>query len=159
MHKKKAGKLQTGSTFPKQYWLAVNGKPKKSLAPNHAVHYMQSGLSQQLSDEIATCCIPKMAKFQCCNYLWLLMHLDQQICWHLTTVRQNCNLLYPWNSSISLLQLFIIIDAPWPADLILSDHWGETNDRLLTSVRRVLLDLWLIACQSLVITLIGCDQQ
>ena len=28
MHKKKAGKLQTGSTFPKQYWLAVNGKPK-----------------------------------------------------------------------------------------------------------------------------------
>jgi len=31
MHKKKAGKLQTGSTFPKQYWLAVNGKPKKNL--------------------------------------------------------------------------------------------------------------------------------
>jgi len=29
MHKKKAGKLQTGSTFPKQYWLAVHGKPKK----------------------------------------------------------------------------------------------------------------------------------
>jgi len=28
MHKKKAGKLQTGNTFPKQYWLAVNGKPK-----------------------------------------------------------------------------------------------------------------------------------
>ena len=28
MHKKKAGKLQTGSTIPKQYWLAVNGKPK-----------------------------------------------------------------------------------------------------------------------------------
>jgi len=28
MHKKKAGKLQTGITFPKQYWLAVNGKPK-----------------------------------------------------------------------------------------------------------------------------------
>jgi len=28
MHKKKAGKLQTGSTFPKQYWLGVNGKPK-----------------------------------------------------------------------------------------------------------------------------------
>jgi len=27
MHKKKAGKLQTGSTIPKQYWLAVNGKP------------------------------------------------------------------------------------------------------------------------------------
>jgi len=27
MHNKKAGKLQTGSTFPKQYWLAVNGKP------------------------------------------------------------------------------------------------------------------------------------
>jgi len=24
----KAGKLQTGITFPKQYWLAVNGKPK-----------------------------------------------------------------------------------------------------------------------------------
>jgi len=31
MHKKKAGKLQTGSTFPKQYWLAVNGKPKSSF--------------------------------------------------------------------------------------------------------------------------------
>jgi len=31
MHKKKAGKLQTGSTFPKQYWLAVNGKPKIHL--------------------------------------------------------------------------------------------------------------------------------
>jgi len=31
MHKKKAGKLQTGSTFPKQYWLAVNGKPKKDF--------------------------------------------------------------------------------------------------------------------------------
>ena len=29
MHKKKAGKLQTGSTIPKQYWLAVNGKPKR----------------------------------------------------------------------------------------------------------------------------------
>jgi len=28
MHKKKAGKLQTGNTIPKQYWLAVNGKPK-----------------------------------------------------------------------------------------------------------------------------------
>jgi len=28
MQKKKAGKLQTGITFPKQYWLAVNGKPK-----------------------------------------------------------------------------------------------------------------------------------
>jgi len=28
MHKKKTGKLQTGITFPKQYWLAVNGKPK-----------------------------------------------------------------------------------------------------------------------------------
>jgi len=28
MHKKKAGKLQTGITFPKQYWLAVNDKPK-----------------------------------------------------------------------------------------------------------------------------------
>ena len=27
MHKKKAGKLQTGIIFPKQYWLAVNGKP------------------------------------------------------------------------------------------------------------------------------------
>jgi len=24
----KAGKLQTGNTFPKQYWLAVHGKPK-----------------------------------------------------------------------------------------------------------------------------------
>jgi len=32
MHKKKAGKLQTGNTFPKQYWLAVNGKPKNSVA-------------------------------------------------------------------------------------------------------------------------------
>ena len=31
MHKKKAGKLQNGSTFPKQYWLAVNGKPKIHL--------------------------------------------------------------------------------------------------------------------------------
>jgi len=26
MHKKKAGKLQTGSTIPKQYWLAVQKK-------------------------------------------------------------------------------------------------------------------------------------
>jgi len=31
MHKKKAGKLQTGSTFPKQYWLAVNGKQKTAI--------------------------------------------------------------------------------------------------------------------------------
>jgi len=31
MHKKKAGKLQTGNTFPKQYWLAVNGKPKNPI--------------------------------------------------------------------------------------------------------------------------------
>jgi len=31
MHKKKAGKLQTGITFPKQYWLAVNGKPKNAV--------------------------------------------------------------------------------------------------------------------------------
>jgi len=30
--KKKAGKLQTGSTIPKQYWLAVNGKPKITLS-------------------------------------------------------------------------------------------------------------------------------
>jgi len=29
MHRKKAGELQTGNTFPKQYWLAVNGKPKR----------------------------------------------------------------------------------------------------------------------------------
>jgi len=35
MHKKKAGKLQTGSTFPKQYWLAVNGKPKR-VKPSNA---------------------------------------------------------------------------------------------------------------------------
>jgi len=27
MHKIEAGKFQTGNTFPKQYWLAVNGKP------------------------------------------------------------------------------------------------------------------------------------
>jgi len=27
MHKIEAGKFLTGSTFPKQYWLAVNGKP------------------------------------------------------------------------------------------------------------------------------------
>jgi len=32
MHKKKAGKLQTGITFPKQYWLAVNGKPKSNVS-------------------------------------------------------------------------------------------------------------------------------
>jgi len=31
MYKKKAGKLQTGNTFPKQYWLAVNGKPTIDL--------------------------------------------------------------------------------------------------------------------------------
>jgi len=31
MHQKKAGKLQTGSTIPKQYWLAVNGKPKTGI--------------------------------------------------------------------------------------------------------------------------------
>jgi len=31
MHKKKAGKLQTGNTFPKQYWLAVNGKPTNNI--------------------------------------------------------------------------------------------------------------------------------
>jgi len=31
MHKKKAGKLQTGNTIPKQYWLAVNGKPKRRI--------------------------------------------------------------------------------------------------------------------------------
>jgi len=31
MQKKKAGKLQTGITFPKQDWLAVNGKPKTYL--------------------------------------------------------------------------------------------------------------------------------
>jgi len=30
MHKKNAGKLQTGSIIPKQYWLAVNGKPIRS---------------------------------------------------------------------------------------------------------------------------------
>jgi len=28
MHKTESGKFQTGNTFPKQYWLAVNGKPK-----------------------------------------------------------------------------------------------------------------------------------
>jgi len=35
MHKKKAGKLQTGITFPKQYWLAVNGKPKTRRLAGH----------------------------------------------------------------------------------------------------------------------------
>jgi len=34
MHKKKAGKLQTGNTFSKQYWLAVNGKPKRNVEVN-----------------------------------------------------------------------------------------------------------------------------
>jgi len=34
MHKKKAGKFQTGSTIPKQYWLAVNGKPKTNQGQN-----------------------------------------------------------------------------------------------------------------------------
>jgi len=29
MHKIEAGKFLTGSTFPKQYWFAVNGKPKR----------------------------------------------------------------------------------------------------------------------------------
>jgi len=28
MHKVESRKLPTGNTFPKQYWLAVNGKPK-----------------------------------------------------------------------------------------------------------------------------------
>jgi len=36
MHKNKAGKLQTGNTFPKQYWLAVNGKPKREPSGNKA---------------------------------------------------------------------------------------------------------------------------
>jgi len=40
MHKKKAGKLQTGNTFPKQYWLAVNGKPKTSH--NSAANYREA---------------------------------------------------------------------------------------------------------------------
>jgi len=35
MHQKKAGKLQTGITFPKQYWLAVNGKPKRTSKEQH----------------------------------------------------------------------------------------------------------------------------
>jgi len=42
MHKKKAGKLQTGSTIPKQYWLAVHGKPKKAQALRYTLeqkHY------------------------------------------------------------------------------------------------------------------------
>jgi len=38
MHKKKAGKLQTGNTFPKQYWLAVNGKPKNGDHCSKSVH-------------------------------------------------------------------------------------------------------------------------
>jgi len=38
MHKKKAGKLQTGSTIPKQYWLAVNGKPTIQLPPQIFIH-------------------------------------------------------------------------------------------------------------------------
>jgi len=36
--KKKAGKLQTGITFPKQYWLAVNGKPKTMVIVNIVVY-------------------------------------------------------------------------------------------------------------------------
>jgi len=39
MHKKKAGKLQTGSIIPKQYWLAVNGKPKTVLFPHQLFYY------------------------------------------------------------------------------------------------------------------------
>ena len=42
MHKRKAGKLQTGSTFPKQYWLAVNGKPKTKLRPSYANEHEQN---------------------------------------------------------------------------------------------------------------------
>jgi len=41
MHKKKAGKLQTGSTIPKQYWLAVNGKPKRIVLLEWYVHFMK----------------------------------------------------------------------------------------------------------------------
>jgi len=37
--KKKAGKLQTGNTFPKQYWLAVNGKPKTDRRINMLTNY------------------------------------------------------------------------------------------------------------------------
>jgi len=40
MHKSKAGKLQSGSTFPKQYWLAVNGKPKIESA-NENIGYIE----------------------------------------------------------------------------------------------------------------------
>ena len=43
MHEKKAGKLQTGSTIPKQYWLAVNGKPKMGKVPSK--NRRKSGLS------------------------------------------------------------------------------------------------------------------
>jgi len=39
MHKKKAGKHQTGSTFPKQYWLAVNGKPKRAGKKNKYIYF------------------------------------------------------------------------------------------------------------------------
>jgi len=39
MHKKKAGKLQTGITISKQYWLAVNGKPKSGSNPRIPLIY------------------------------------------------------------------------------------------------------------------------
>jgi len=29
MHKIESREIATGNTFPKQYWLAVNGKPKR----------------------------------------------------------------------------------------------------------------------------------
>jgi len=51
MYKKKAGKLQTGITFPKQYWLAVNGKPKT---------YFNSWLSYSLKYDFVITREPKI---------------------------------------------------------------------------------------------------
>jgi len=44
--KKKAGKLQTGITFPKQYWLAVNGKPKSTFKITEAFYLCHGAIKE-----------------------------------------------------------------------------------------------------------------
>jgi len=53
MHKIETVKFQTGNTFPKQYWLAVNGKPKKqgkeNIRDNYNLFFTCAALHLQLT--------------------------------------------------------------------------------------------------------------
>ena len=93
MHKKKAGKLQTGSTIPKQYWLAVNGKPKRKAIRKHSMHGLYIPLLIKISYSMCVC-----IAIQNC----FAAHLGIPKCTFLSAPPGHCVLKYSWACDFSL---------------------------------------------------------